>query len=206
MKNERPERCGTTRGALHRPRSNARVAALVLACAAGVACAGGPSGIQPRGLPGEALPIDLSRFMGDWFVIAHIPLDIEAEAHEAIESYSLRDDGTIDVRFRFCEGSLDGERRELGMDAWVYDPATNAEWRVRPFWPLRLVYQISELDPDYRTTVIVNPSGYAWLMARTPSLPESEVEAVTRRLAEAGYDTAKLRRVPHDDGACRGEV
>jgi len=171
------------------------LAVLLLGCAS-------PSGVAPRGLPAEALPIDLTRFMGDWYVLAHIPTAPEAEAHAAIESYALQPDGTIDVRFRFCEGSLGGERRELGMTAWVYDPATNAEWRVRPFWPLRLTYQILELEPEYRRTVIVNPNGYAWLMARSPELSDGEYRAFAAQLTDLGYDTESLRRVPHGEASC----
>lgn len=33
--------------------------------------------------------VDLSRFMGDWYVIAHIPTFLEKEAHNAVESYEL---------------------------------------------------------------------------------------------------------------------
>jgi apolipoprotein D and lipocalin family protein len=180
---------------------------LALACLALSACATGTSGIQPRGLPAEDLPLDLPRFMGDWYVIAHIPLDAEAEAHEAVERYALREDGSIDVLFRFCEGSVDGPAREISMTGWVHDPETNAEWRIRPFWPLRLVYQIVELDPDYsRTVVVYPPGGNAWIMARSPDLdPELLAEAI-RRLSARGYDTQQLRRVPHDDGACRSDA
>ncbi len=179
-----------------------KVAVLVSALLA-VACAG-PSGIRPRGLPDDAIPLDLERFMGDWYVIAHIPTSTEEDAFEAVETYALRDDGTIDVRFRFCEGALDGPAREVTMSGWVADPATNAEWRVRPFWPLRLGYQILELDPDYGVTVVGHPSGrYAWIMARRPELAEERVAAITDRLAERGFETERLRRVPHADGACR---
>jgi apolipoprotein D and lipocalin family protein len=186
-----------------RPHNRSLSVVLAVSCAWLAGCAHGPSPIPTRGISKESLPIDLSRFMGEWYVIAHIPTPTEANAFEAVESYALRDDGAIDVRFRFCEGGLDGERRELTMLAWVYDPATNADWRVRPFWPLRLTYQIAELDPDYRVTVVTNPHGYAWVMARRPQIPEAELSAITQRLAERGFDTTLLRRVPHADGACR---
>lgn len=170
---------------------------LALACAA-------PSGIHPRGLPEDAVPIDLGRFMGAWFVVAHIPTSVEENAYEAVERYALEPDGTIAVQFEFCEGGLGGPRQELTMTGWVYDPSTNAEWRVRPFWPLRLAYQILELDPDYTLTVIGHPSGdYAWVMARQPEIDEVELAAITARLDAAGYETDRLRLVPHADGACR---
>ncbi len=178
---------------------SALAAALLLS-----ACATPPSGLQPRGIDPASLPFELERFMGDWYVIAHMPLSVEADAHEAVETYTLREDGEIDVRFRFCEGALDGPPKEFGMRAWVHDPATNAEWRVRPFWPLRLDYQILELAPDFSLTVIGHPSGsYAWVMAREPRLDEALLGAITKRLAERGYEVERMRRVPHADGSCR---
>lgn len=182
---------------LRTARTGTLIALILVGCAS-------PSGVVPRGFPAEALPIDLSRFMGDWYVLAHIPTAPEAEAHAAIESYALQPDGTIDVRFRFCEGSLDGAPRELEMTAWVVDPDTNAEWRVRPFWPLRLVYRIHELDPGYGRTVIVNPNGYAWLMARSPELSDAAYRAFASQLEGLGYDTGSLRRIPHGGSSCHG--
>ena len=41
--------------------------------------------------------VDLPRFMGDWYVIANIPTFIEKGAHNAIESYKLADDGSIET-------------------------------------------------------------------------------------------------------------
>jgi apolipoprotein D and lipocalin family protein len=170
------------------------------------ACAGSSQIAAPRGIPSEQLPIDLERFMGDWYVVAHIPTSAEDEAYEAIESYALRDDGDIDVSFRFCEGSFDGPAREISMRGWVHDPTTNADWRVRPFWPVSLRYQILELDPRFTVTVVVHPSGrYAWIMSRQPRLSEAYLEESTHRLANLGFDTDRMRRVPHGDGSCLSE-
>ena len=43
--------------------------------------------------------VDLDRFMGDWYVIANIPTFLEKGAHNAVETYELNDDGTIDTTF-----------------------------------------------------------------------------------------------------------
>ena len=182
----------------------ARIFVSALLVGFGLLAAGcaGPTGIQPRGLSADTLPLDLERFMGDWYVIAHIPLSPEAQAHEAVETYALADDGTIDVTFTFCDGALDGPREVITMRAWVHDPATNAEWRAQPFWPLRFMYQITELDPDYRTTVVESGSN-AWVMARTATMPEDELQAALDRLVARGFVREDVRRVPHADGSCR---
>jgi apolipoprotein D and lipocalin family protein len=39
-----------------------------------------------RGPPVPTVPgVDLGRFMGDWFVIAHVPTRIERQAYNAVE-------------------------------------------------------------------------------------------------------------------------
>ncbi|HME70641.1 MAG TPA: lipocalin family protein [Myxococcota bacterium] len=39
--------------------------------------------------------MDLRSFIGDWYVIAHIPAWLEKDAHKAVESYRLEADGSI---------------------------------------------------------------------------------------------------------------
>jgi apolipoprotein D and lipocalin family protein len=53
-------------------------------------------------------PVDLQRFMGDWYVIAHIPTFIEDEAFNGVESYRLDTDGTIATTYVFNNGGFDG--------------------------------------------------------------------------------------------------
>lgn len=185
---------------IHRPQPRLRLVAL-FALFSLVGCAG-VSGIRPRGLESADGRVDLARFMGDWVLLAHLPTATEENAADAVESYALRADGDIDVVFRFCD-QREGEPRTLRMRAWVHDPETRAEWRVRPFWPLSLSYQILELDPDYRRTVIGHPSGrYAWVMARERNLAEVELAAIRDRLAALGYEVERWRRVPASGEAC----
>ena len=45
--------------------------------------------------------VDIERFMGEWYVIANIPTFLEKGAHNAVETYTLSDDGTIATNFTF---------------------------------------------------------------------------------------------------------
>src|SRR5579859_6580998 len=45
--------------------------------------------------------VDLTRFMGDWYVIANIPTRLERDAYDAVESYQLRPDGRVQTTFRY---------------------------------------------------------------------------------------------------------
>ena len=158
-------------------------------------CATGPS--QP---PLRAIdrPVDLPRFMGDWYVLAHIPAFIEDEAHNAVESYALDEDGTIATTYVFNDGALDGPLKTYRPRGFVHNPETKAEWRMRFIWPFKAAYLIVHLDEDYQTTIIGVPDrGYAWIMARTKTLPENRYQELVQILAKTGHDLTKLRRVPH---------
>lgn len=141
--------------------------------------------------------VDLERFMGDWYVLAHIPASIEKDAWNAVESYRLAEDGTIDTTFTFREGGFDGPEKRYTPRGFVRDRETNATWGMQFFWPFRAEYLVVHLDEGYRTTIVGRTKrDYVWVMAREPVIPEAEYEALVRKVGEAGYDLAKLRKVP----------
>ncbi len=143
-------------------------------------------------------PIDLERFMGDWHVIAHIPVSIEKQAYNAVETYTLADDGTIPTTYVFNQGGFDGPLKTYRPRGFIHNTETNTEWRMRFVWPLKSPYLIIDLDDDYQTTIVGVPDRkYAWIMARNKTLPEQRYQELVAKLAETGHDTSKLRRVPH---------
>lgn len=141
--------------------------------------------------------VDLDRFMGEWYVIASIPTFIETDAYNAIETYRLDDDGTVDTVFTFLQGSFDGKSKRYNPRGFIRNSQTNAEWGLQFIWPFKSDYRIIHLDPDYRTTVIGrNKRDYVWIMARQPSLQPAEYDRLVSRVTEAGYDVSTLRKVP----------
>jgi apolipoprotein D and lipocalin family protein len=143
--------------------------------------------------------VDLDRFMGDWYVIANIPTFIEKGAHNAVENYSMNDDGTIATRFTFREGGFDGEQKEYNPKGFVTDTVTNAVWGMRFIWPIKADYRVTYLDEDYSITVIGrNKRDFVWIMAREPHIPDRTYDELVRFIDSVGYDISKLRRVPQD--------
>lgn len=141
--------------------------------------------------------VDLQRFMGDWYVIAAIPTFLERNAHNAVESYTLEGDGTIATVFTFNDGGFDGERKRYNPRGYVRDRDSNAVWGMQFVWPFKAEYRIVYLAEDYSLTVIGRSKrDYAWIMARTPTVPEHEYRSMVTVLADAGYDVARVRKVP----------
>lgn len=141
--------------------------------------------------------VDLQRFMGPWYVIANIPTFLEKDAHNAVESYSLNDDGTIATHFTFRAGSFDGKVKEYNPKAFVSDKGSNALWGMRFVWPIKADYRIVYLDDDYTQTVIGRQKrDFVWIMARTPTISDADYDRLVSFVASIGYDTSLLQRVP----------
>jgi len=136
--------------------------------------------------------------MGDWYVIASIPTVIETEAYNAIESYQLEKDGSINMTFVFRKGRFDGPEKRYNPRGFVVENTGNAVWGMQFIWPFKSEFIIAYLDKDYTSTIIArNARDYVWIMARTPFIKDSRYQELTKTVANLGYDVSKLRKVPH---------
>lgn len=146
--------------------------------------------------------VDLERFMGDWYVVGSIPIDFffvsEAGAHNAVESYTLNADGSIDTRYRFRQDSFTGPVKTFNPTAFVHNADTNAEWRMQFVWPFKSAYLIVHVDDDYSETIIGVPDRkFVWIMTRDPDISDDRYAALLDRVAAAGYDLEPVVRIPH---------
>lgn len=141
--------------------------------------------------------VDLPRFMGDWYVIANIPTFIEKDAYNAVESYRLDEDGSIDTTFSFREGGFDGELEQYHPRGFVRADTGNAVWDMQFVWPFEAEYRIIYLSADYRHTIIGRSKrDYVWIMARAPQIAEPAFADMLAFLAEQGYDISLIEKVP----------
>jgi len=154
------------------------------------ACASSPPTIPP------VASVDLPRFMGDWYVIAHIPSRAEREAYNAVENYRL-DGERIRTTFQFRKGSFDAPLKTMEPVGRVEPGTGNAVWGMQFVWPIQAEYVIVELAPDYAHTMIGRSKrDYLWIMARTPQLADADYAALVAKAKALGYDTTRLRKVP----------
>ncbi len=143
--------------------------------------------------------VDIDKFMGDWYVIAHIPTFIEKIAYNAVETYALNADGTIATTFTFNKGGFDGPQKIYRPKGFVVPNTGNAEWGMQFIWPIKAQYKISYLDSSYTNTIIARDAlDYVWLMSRDKNLSEAEIIRFTELIKSMGYNVDNLRRVPHE--------
>jgi apolipoprotein D and lipocalin family protein len=158
----------------------------------------GGCAVNPKSVTIPVAPqVDLQKFMGPWYVIANIPTVIEKGAHNAIESYALDADGTIDTTFTFNKDAFDGPPKKYNPRGFVVEGTNNAIWGMRFIWPIKAEYVISYVDPAYTETIIGRSSrDYVWIMARTPTISAERYESLLGKVREYGYDVAKVQKVP----------
>lgn len=142
--------------------------------------------------------IDLQKFMGQWYVWAGRTTFLEEGAHNAVEIYTWNEaEKRIDIEFRFNQNAFDGPPKRIPQKAWIHNSATNAHWKVRPFWPLKFDYLVIALGGNYEWTAIGVPSGrYLWIMGRKPHVSDSELKSIVDQVGGLGYPTQDVSRIP----------
>lgn len=141
--------------------------------------------------------VDLDRFMGDWYVQAHIPFGAEKEAYNGVESYALGEDGRIQTSYVYRKQGFDGDLEIAEPTGFVRDDSGNATWGMQFFWPIKAEFLIAHLDEDYTETIVARTKrDYAWIMTREAEISDARMADLTARLEEMGYDVSKLRRLP----------
>lgn len=151
--------------------------------------------------PKDPLPtvdtVDLERYMGQWYVIANIPYFGERGNVAGRAIYRPRADGRMDDIYLYRKGDFSAPEKRLEGVAWVIDTDSNAEWKVRFFWPLSFGYYIVGLDENYEWTMVGHPSrDYAWIMAREPTMDDALYQSLLERFSALGYESSRLKKVP----------
>jgi apolipoprotein D and lipocalin family protein len=166
-----------------------------LVCCAAAGMAGGCV------TPGPALTtvsnVDLQRYAGTWYEIARYPVSFQDGCVGVTATYTLRDDGRVNVVNVCREGTLDGRVRDIQGTARATDD-TNARLKVTFFWPFEGDYWVIDLDTQaYQWAVVGEPRRrMLWILSRTPQIDDELYDEITSRLPEQGYDPAKLVRTP----------
>ncbi len=143
-----------------------------------------------------AANVDLNRFMGDWYVIANIPTFIEKGAHNAIESYTMNEDGSINTTFTFYEDNFDGKLKTFNPTGYVSEQS-NSLWDMQFIWPIKAEFIIAHLSDDYQNTIIArNARDYIWIMARTPEVDQATYQNLIKLSVNMGYKPDLIQRVP----------
>ncbi len=140
--------------------------------------------------------VDISKFMGKWYVIANIPTFIEKGASHGLEEYTWnKKENRIDVMFTQIKN---GEKKEYPQKAFVDNKAGN-KWKIQFIWPFKFDYLVVDLAKDYSWTVIGVPDrSHLWIMARDSKMDEKTYSEILNRLKDQHFEVDKIEKVPQD--------
>ena len=146
-----------------------------------------------KSLPAQK--VELSKYLGTWYEIARIPNWFEKDLVGVTATYTLKDNGEIEVRNQGYEKTLDGKKKVAVGRAWVPDKRQSGRLKVSFFWLVSADYIVLELDPDYQYAMVGSGKDFLWILSRTPQLDESIYQKLTTQAAALGYDVSRLERV-----------
>ncbi|MES2733885.1 MAG: lipocalin family protein [Bacteroidota bacterium] len=137
--------------------------------------------------------VDLNRYMGEWYEIAHFPESFEKDTYGTKANYTLRDDGSVEVLNTSHKGSLTGELKTARGKATVADATTNAKLEVTFAWPFKGDYWILDVDDNYQHALVGVPSRDSlWILSRTAKINLETLQLLTAKAQELGFDTSRF--------------
>ena len=153
--------------------------------------------------------VDLERYTGRWYSIAHIPTTFERGcAAGTTATYELSLDGKIEV-VNECYNKQ-GLLKVARGKAWIPNPQQPAKLKVSfvQVFGVSLFagdYWIIDLAPDYSYAVVGHPTRkYGWVLSRTPTLPEDKLQEIKSSLQEQGYDWSHFQLIDQSVHAAGG--
>lgn len=144
--------------------------------------------------------IDIKKFMGKWYVISLVPNFVEKGCTNSSDTYTLNDDGTIDIKYYAIK---DGKERSIKQKGFVND-LEPGRWDIqflKPYIPFyRAPYEVIVLDPNYKYMVVGYPdNSFGWVFSRETTLDDNVYRKILDQLEkEFGYEKEKFEKVIHD--------
>jgi apolipoprotein D and lipocalin family protein len=138
--------------------------------------------------------VDINQYIGKWYEIARFPHSFEKNLVGVTATYTLREDGKINVLNQGFKKTLDGPLKQARGKAKIPDSGEPGKLKVSFFLFFYADYYILELDEDNYQYALVGSSSdkYLWILGRTPVMPEETYKMLIAKARERGYDTSKL--------------
>jgi lipocalin len=139
---------------------------------------------------------DLQRYLGTWYEVARLPHSFENGLDKVTATYTLRDDGKINVLNKGFD-TANGEWKEANGKARIKDPANGTLLEVSFFWIFYSDYKIIELDTANYSYAMVTSSSkkYLWILSRTPHLDDAIYDELIHKASEWGFNISTIYKL-----------
>ncbi|MBU2980156.1 lipocalin family protein [Alteromonas sp. C1M14] len=155
-------------------------------------CTSVPDGVKP------VENFDADRYLGNWYEIARLPHSFEEGLSNVTATYTLRDDGGINVLNKgFNDES--GEWEEAEGKAYFVENPSIGYLKVSFFGPFYASYVVVSVDESYRYALVSGPDrSYLWVLSRTKTLAPDTLDSLVDKAEALGYDVSQLIYVNQD--------
>lgn len=141
--------------------------------------------------------VDLKRYMGVWYEIARFNHSFEKGMVGVTATYTLKENGKVDVLNQGYKDSLSGKLKRAKGFAKIPNPNEPGRLKVYFFWPFGGEYLILDLDENYQNVLIGTSSKkYMWILSRTPQMDDLTYSRLLEKANSLGFDISKLIKVP----------
>jgi apolipoprotein D and lipocalin family protein len=153
------------------------------------------------GIPDNITPVngfEVNRYLGTWYEIARLDHSFERGLSNITATYTLRDDGGLDVLNKGFDKEAGKWKRAEGKAYLVGSPDLG-RLKVSFFGPFYSGYNIIALDKENYSYALVcglNRS-YLWILARDKQLERETQENLIGLAKELGFLTDELIFVDH---------
>ena len=150
-------------------------------------CAGIPSGVKPMN------NFEINRYLGTWYEIARLDHSFERGLIDVSATYTLRDDGGIDVLNKGFD-QKSGKWKQIKGKAYFVKDKSTGRLKVTFFWPFYGGYNIISLDEEnYSYALVCGPTrSYLWILAREKTLAQPVIDNLLETANNLGFKTENL--------------
>jgi apolipoprotein D and lipocalin family protein len=142
--------------------------------------------------------VDLERYTGVWYEIASLPTWFANDLVCVTATYTLQDDGKIEVVNQGFQSTPDGKVDKITGTAWVPNPDEPGQLKVSFFPLISSQYNIIALDEvDYSYAMVTGRNyTFLWILSRTPQMNSATYDMLIQQAEDWGYDVSKIEVTP----------
>lgn len=136
---------------------------------------------------------EIKRYLGNWYEIARLDNHFERGLDHISATYSLREDGGVNVENQ-GRSIENGEWRKAVGKAYFIEDKSIGRLKVSFFGPFYSAYNIIALDKQqYSYAMIAGSSKNSlWILSRTPKLPPRILQSLIAQAKVLGFATDEL--------------